>query len=539
MAAAPSTDKNYYDFKGKGMSVLQKTIYAKKKASKLCVATSKRRAGGMSALAYEESLNPFEKIGMMVCGNSGKPGGYVNGYNYNAKNQYGKVLVHPYYGTQEEDLVSNCIMSAPSKKEKFKELFMVGNTFRWGLKNNDATPHTIQGVNYITTEDANDYGEAWATEPQDMWQKQCFQTCYDDAGAPGLYVEKRYNKARTYKATLVFVSGPNGKAAKGDTSSTKRTKNKKAAKNFTFFKECAKAAIRAGIDAMADKGVTVAFVGLVSAGLYNPYGYRYTGGFEDMVNEILKEQVGPNDEMRSQYFTKVIIANIPPWERNNQPYYTSWKAAKVNKYSDRNDAIILRAARQWLEGKSTNRHPSVKLDIHTEKGSIKVTVYPHGTAERQYPFQEGSGGKVRKITLNKKREQAKTDLETRLKEGVLWDVPKWDAFVKKFNEKSEVQLKDEGGILQKYVCDATTLEFSQDEIEKCAEFKQHIINDRLGPTHALPHEWVVNFDPITGIEFKNNSIANYRTYRLQFVAMLSEIDVLLSTPLTLCIVKPK
>ena len=138
-------------------------------------------------------------------------------------------------------------------------------------------------------------------------------------------------------------------------------------------------------------------------------------------------------------------------------------------------------------------------------------------------------------------------LKTRLKEGVLWDVPRWDAFVKKFNEETEVQLVDKGGILQKYVCDATTIEFSQDEIMKCVRFKENIINDGLGDLNRLPPDWVLNVDPITGIEFSNNDNANYRTYRLQFVAMLSAIDVRLSTPLTssprspltLCIVKPK
>ena len=81
-------------------------------------------------------------------------------------------------------------------------------------------------------------------------------------------VNRQFTPHERYRATLVFVSGPN-RAAKGHlTGSTIRTLNTRAVHEYDFFRSCVRAAVRAGLDAMIQARVNVALVARVSCGLY-------------------------------------------------------------------------------------------------------------------------------------------------------------------------------------------------------------------------------------------------------------------------------
>ena len=77
-------------------------------------------------------------------------------------------------------------------------------------------------------------------------------------------------------------------------STTRRTFNHAAEKDFSVFRDGVKNALHAGLYAMAQRGCRVALLAFVSGGIYaGPWGRGFLQEFVVIVNEILtEEQVG-------------------------------------------------------------------------------------------------------------------------------------------------------------------------------------------------------------------------------------------------------
>ena len=571
MAAVP--DPGHYDFK-KDSHTRIRQIYKKQRliwteSTGFPEVEEIKAFGGTSNLAWKQyDKDKSKKIGIMICGNSGLPGGFVNRCFYDPTNlKY--TPFHPYYKTQEEDLVSNCLYAATIKeedpekarKDKFRQLFIHEGKFRWGLMNSSTSIKTIQRVDYTRAKESRFYGEAWVADDQPMCQKQSLLTCTDYWGEPGLCIEKKYIEDRAYTATLVFVSGPNGDAQRGPYSSTQRTYNQKAADDYAFFTDCAKAAIRAGLDAMAAKGVQVAYVGLVSAGLYKPKGPMfkpYLKNYRKMVQSILKEPVGPMSEMRGQYFDKVILPSIRWEERNVTEFLPTWgiklDSGEFVPYEPYAQVQICKA----LETSSSD-YPQATVFVNTaSEGKApryeEYAVWPKGNGKRG-PYQ-ARGIKTHDVIRTETPKQALTDLQTYLPKVLLRDeeYTRFNQLVEIISGKSlndvvgemykdystDIKLKK----LKQYLTDPGQYFFRKDDLKFLRSLKEDI---------AVPHlnlwgtKYDNNTDPETDIDFKNNQDHNFGKYRIQMVRHLREImayaEMRLSSsprrPLTLCIVKPK
>ena len=91
--------------------------------------------------------------------------------------------------------------------------------------------------------------------------------------------------------SLYFVSGPNaGAQGRDPRSSTRRTFNEEAAATYGIFREGVKAAVRAGLLAMAMDGCDVALLAGVATGLYaGDHRSTIRSEYAALVNEILAE----------------------------------------------------------------------------------------------------------------------------------------------------------------------------------------------------------------------------------------------------------
>ena len=129
--------------------------------------------------------------------------------------------------------------------------------------------YTIQGVDYTTTVKPSDYADAWVVREASLSRK-------DVNVSTG---SKSFNHLSQYPTSLVFVGGPNAGASRGSVaSSTRRTFNQACEADYDLFRECLKAALRAGLLAMA-----IAWKG-ASTGLYaGPHKLRVLADFETIL----------------------------------------------------------------------------------------------------------------------------------------------------------------------------------------------------------------------------------------------------------------
>ena len=230
---------------------------------------------------YLESLTPQEQntSAVVLAGNSGLPGGAVGRHMFVDKNvkTSGQLFNSPKsgngtYGTQEEDVVKNWLLSenAQNKKSIFASMGLVFGSY--GMTTYPSTdPHTKQGVNYTNlTESHSKLLKARALVPGP------FERFYADAIVvrDQLLRPKNSRKPDTYKnifmkTHLVFVAGPNvGSNGTNGTSTTRRTFNKHLANNFPNFAEGVKWTYFAALHAIAMNGKRVALLPWISGDLY-------------------------------------------------------------------------------------------------------------------------------------------------------------------------------------------------------------------------------------------------------------------------------
>ena len=190
-----------------------------------------------------------EKIGLMIAGNNGRPGGLIGNGLDSIPTVSQKCVDSGVLGklkTQEESVVSDWLDAvAGSDHEARSRVFRSTICGLWGQKAH-GSPETIQGVNYKTSTDAADYDRAWVVRDANL---------------------ERSGGACT--ATLVFVAGPNANADAGEPGGSMReTFSQKAHDDYAFFKECVSRSVRAGLLAMREEKVSHALVAYVSGGLY-------------------------------------------------------------------------------------------------------------------------------------------------------------------------------------------------------------------------------------------------------------------------------
>lgn len=319
-------------------------------------------SGGLTNVGVKLQIEyPNARIGTMVAGNSGRPGGSCGEFNGNA------AKLHPYHKTQEEDVVSNWLLTTSWHKiSNYKKRFTDNILFRhtihkqwgvtvpkwdeiygmvvpfWNKQNIDYKKfyndkdkifpdeglvntkinewlhwtnifpnwredytNTIQEVDYTNAEPYQ-YADAWVVRNAYLSEKVINQSDSNN----------EYNFDKTYLTTLVFVAGPNC-GSKGSTinSSMSRTYNTKMKEDYNEFVKGVEATLFAGLYAMAAEGCTIALLAYVSAGIYaGSYQREIQKDFKSIVNKVLKRKClnKKNNEILElgKYFDKVILTKL-------------------------------------------------------------------------------------------------------------------------------------------------------------------------------------------------------------------------------------
>lgn len=258
------------------------------------------------AVGYAIKMKDTKKIGIMVAGNSGRPGGGVGRGLENVPTIDHTTAFSGYDGqltTQEESIVGEWLYGEfPEKRDNAMRESLFRSTIcgMWGQTQKQKTT-TIQGVDY-TRANASDYADAWVVRDATLRSRA--------TADPG-----------PIRATLVFVAGPNATSDEQRNSRKRKSKsrnyknhddygsmpatvNKRATTDYAFFKACVGASVRAGLTAMGEENVTHALVARVSCAVY-------AGEHKRDINKEFKELVqGIVDSLHFK-FEQVAIVTVP------------------------------------------------------------------------------------------------------------------------------------------------------------------------------------------------------------------------------------
>ena len=177
--------------------------------------------------AHELALSAY-KIGTMVAGNSGRAAGGCG--------LLGRVThVHMGHRTQEEDLISNWMLTASANSHDaplWNAIYQETIDRAWGLTDvSGDAPGTIQGVDdYRTADDPRVFGDAWVVPGCRLSAK------VEDRRRPG---RMTIDKMKAYQTSLIFVAGPNADESSCDrepSSSMRRTFSNAAFGSYDIFK---------------------------------------------------------------------------------------------------------------------------------------------------------------------------------------------------------------------------------------------------------------------------------------------------------------
>lgn len=158
-------------------------------------------------------------------------------------------------------------------------------------------------VDYTRARRGSFYGDAWVVSDAVLSDKL--------VGPNG---QKSYALHETFPTSLVFVAGPNcGAKGRNSISTTWRTYNTYAEADFSIFRAGVKAALHAGLVAMARHGYDVALLAHVSAGIYaGPHQQALRDDFGDLVNELLDTPCAtPSGAIPlGEYFQRVVLPTL-------------------------------------------------------------------------------------------------------------------------------------------------------------------------------------------------------------------------------------
>ena len=216
-------------------------------------------AGGITAAGAQLHLeDPTLRIATVIASNSGRPGGACRD---DITGDVCRGKIHGHHSTQEEDCVSNWLITASeSWDERSRHFARISGSF--GLRSPAGTDTaTIQGIDYTTTRrmGARMYADAWCCQGARLSDKRVT----GPAAA-------RFDTKRTYPTTLVFCAGPNaqepGRASAS--SSMRRTFSQRAHDELSFLEAGAAWAVYAALHASAACGCDAVLLPFVSGGLY-------------------------------------------------------------------------------------------------------------------------------------------------------------------------------------------------------------------------------------------------------------------------------
>lgn len=270
-------------------------------------------SGGSTNIAIRlKEKFPDSSIGIVVAGNSGRPGGACG--HMNSKG-YAYVDSLGHHKTQEEDVVSNWLLThkhieGTSPNTLFKNT--IGGEKRWGMvhpdwrNNKKEVFYTIQEKHYRNAQ-PEDYTDAW----------------YVDNCLVSFKTKNSYNFEKNIRCSLVFVAGPQAKDGHkltapnkiGDYSSTQyRTFNSSAANDYSVFIKSVERTFYAALLSMAMKGDNIAVLCHVSGGIYagkwrTKYGDQAPNlvELESVVNNVLTNY-NLNGKPLGCYFDHVVFS---------------------------------------------------------------------------------------------------------------------------------------------------------------------------------------------------------------------------------------
>ena len=263
-------------------------------------ALSGRPAVGLTVVVNDGGVASFgcdlhgragcRRIGTMIAGNSGRPGGGCTGDD----GACDVSKLHANYRTQEEDVVSDWLLTA--KWNAGGGLLMPDSLFsatikrQWGMwRPNSTNNMTVQGVDYVNAEEASAYADAWVVDAAHLSRKSFCSSYPTDAF---------FDFSDQYPTQLYFVSAPNAAGAnRSACGSMARTYNKKAASDRNFFLKGVACAVRSGLLAMVEDGITDAILPVVGGGLYAGQwaGTGLTREYMDIVERLLAERIPESD----------------------------------------------------------------------------------------------------------------------------------------------------------------------------------------------------------------------------------------------------
>lgn len=267
-------------------------------------------SGGVTNVGLRLHLErPSRRIGTMIAGNSGRPGGACGLPNKTV------TALHAQHRTQEEDVVANwltteCFNAGKSfDANEGDALTCASNIYastiarKWGMVEPQGTSaSTLQGVDYTSSTHGGAYGDAWSVEGAHLCAKRA-------TGAASGAAANAFVASEQFPTTLVFVAGPNaGARGRDDASTTRRTFNSHMQADYALFRAGVKAALHAGLHTMAAMGCDVALVAHVSAGIYagDAHRARIRREYPVIVQEILldtRQQPKP----LGCYFERVVL----------------------------------------------------------------------------------------------------------------------------------------------------------------------------------------------------------------------------------------
>ena len=173
------------------------------------------------------------------------------------------------HATQEETVVSAWLRGecdGDDREARMSELFFATIAYRWGAASSGSSATgRAQGVDYTTTTtSAADFGDAWVVRDAKL---------------------RRAGTEAT--AHLVFVIWPSAALTSGANENDEKK---------SFFVDCVRVSVRAGLDAMIREGVGLALVTRVPCADDEGVYAISDAAFVALVNELLQEKVAYGDD---------------------------------------------------------------------------------------------------------------------------------------------------------------------------------------------------------------------------------------------------
>lgn len=287
---------------GIGIDPSINTLIANATSNPCTVEVIVERSGTTTVAHKIHTDHPDWRIGVMVAGNSGRPGGACGWFN--GRDECGVEKVHEGHCTQEEDVISNWFMTTKNNRGVgYDELYAATICGQWGMKEPlETSMDTVQGVDY-TAATPRMYADAWVVTGAELSVKNL-----------GTSRDNRYVYSSCFPCTLVFAAGPNAKppGPNGPANSTmRRTFNAQAHMRYETFLSSVSWAVYTALLAMARDGCQVAMVARLSCGLYAAnHDDAINRDFPGMVNALLMIGGPSGQPPLGRFFKRVVIVML-------------------------------------------------------------------------------------------------------------------------------------------------------------------------------------------------------------------------------------